>query len=114
MLGEDSGTEAATEVGAEVVLGDRAVRLTLARTWAALSTWERFRFMWQLLYTVRRRKEGGGGKGWGESFSLHEETPATFTPPCRPAVFLFFFLTMPVFLSLVVRKSDGTADCFRP
>lgn len=44
--------EAAMEVGAEVVLGNRAVNLTtLARTWAALSTWERLRFMWQLLYT---------------------------------------------------------------
>lgn len=35
-----------------MVLGDRAVDITLARTWAALSTWERLRFMWQLVSTV--------------------------------------------------------------
>lgn len=54
LVGADfrSAYEAALEVGAKVVLGDRAVNLTLARTWAALSTWERLRFMWQLLYTV--------------------------------------------------------------
>lgn len=47
-----SAYEAAVEVEASVVLGDRAVKLTLARTWAALSTWDRLRFVWMLLYTV--------------------------------------------------------------
>jgi len=43
--------EAAIEVGAQVILGDRPVGLTLARTWAALSTWERCSFLWTLLYS---------------------------------------------------------------
>ena len=37
------------QVGAKVVLGDRPVRVTLARSWAALGRWERVRFVWTLL-----------------------------------------------------------------
>lgn len=39
------------KVGAKVVLGDRPVRVTLARTWAALSRWNKIRFIWALLTT---------------------------------------------------------------
>jgi pheromone shutdown protein TraB len=39
------------QVGAKVVLGDRAVRVTLARAWAALKPWNRLRFVWMLLRT---------------------------------------------------------------
>ena len=38
-------------MGAKVVLGDRAVRVTLARSWAALAPWSRARFVWTLLRT---------------------------------------------------------------
>lgn len=41
--------EVAERQGARLVLGDRPVRVTLARTWRALSTWERVRFAWLLL-----------------------------------------------------------------
>ena len=39
------------QVGAKVVLGDRPVRVTLARTWSALSRWNKIRFIWGLLTT---------------------------------------------------------------
>lgn len=39
------------QVGAKVVLGDRPVRVTLARTWSALSRWSKVRFIWGLLTT---------------------------------------------------------------
>ena len=42
---------AAAAVGAKVVLGDRPVSITLARTWAALSPWHRCRFLFELLCT---------------------------------------------------------------
>ena len=42
---------AAASVGAKVVLGDRPVSITLARTWAALSPWHRCRFLFELLCT---------------------------------------------------------------
>jgi hypothetical protein len=38
-------------VGAKVVLGDRPVSVTLARTWGALGPWARCRFVWELLLT---------------------------------------------------------------
>ncbi|CAL8462238.1 g1769 [Coccomyxa elongata] len=41
----------AQQVGAKVVLGDRPVRVTLARTWGALSRWNKIRFIWALLTT---------------------------------------------------------------
>ena len=41
--------ETAELQGARLILGDRPVRVTLARTWRALSTWERVRFAWLLL-----------------------------------------------------------------
>ncbi|EIE24219.1 TraB-domain-containing protein [Coccomyxa subellipsoidea C-169] len=41
----------AQQVGAKVVLGDRPVRVTLARTWSALSRWSKVRFIWGLLTT---------------------------------------------------------------
>ena len=34
-----------------MVLGDRSVRTTLARSWAALRPWNRVRFVWTLLRT---------------------------------------------------------------
>ena len=45
----ESGHAARWQVGAKVVLGDRPVRVTLARSWAALGRWERVRFLWTLL-----------------------------------------------------------------
>jgi pheromone shutdown-related protein TraB len=39
----------ARNVGARVILGDRPVEVTLKRTWAALSTWERIKFVVHLL-----------------------------------------------------------------
>ena len=38
------------QVGAKVMLGDRPVRVTLARCWAALSRWSRIRFIFSLLW----------------------------------------------------------------
>ena len=35
----------------QVVLGDRHVNITLKRTWAALSTWQRIKFIWCLIYS---------------------------------------------------------------
>lgn len=39
------------QVGAQIMLGDRLVSVTLARTWAALSAWHKIRFIWELLIT---------------------------------------------------------------
>ena len=38
------------KVGAKVMLGDRPVRVTLARCWAALSRWARIRFIFSLVW----------------------------------------------------------------
>lgn len=38
------------QVGAKVMLGDRPVRVTLARCWAALSRWARVRFIGSLMW----------------------------------------------------------------
>ena len=42
--------EGALQVGAKVMLGDRSVRITLARCWASLSRWARVRFICSLLW----------------------------------------------------------------
>lgn len=42
---------AAQRVGAQVVLGDRPVSVTLARLWEALSGWEKARLIGHLLWT---------------------------------------------------------------
>ena len=39
-----------SQVGAKISLGDRLVSITLARTWAALSTWEKTKFIFELLW----------------------------------------------------------------
>ena len=45
-----AAASAAAEIpGCELVLGDRNVRTTLRRTWHALGTWERVRFVWGML-----------------------------------------------------------------
>lgn len=41
----------AQQSGARIVLGDRLVSVTLARTWAALSAWQKVRFVTELLIT---------------------------------------------------------------
>lgn len=41
----------AAQSGARIVLGDRLVSVTLARTWAALSAWQKVRFVTELLIT---------------------------------------------------------------
>jgi pheromone shutdown-related protein TraB len=41
--------EEAQQVGARVSLGDRNLSITLARTWAALSRWQKARLMWDVL-----------------------------------------------------------------
>lgn len=33
------------------MLGDRDVNVTLKRTWAALSAWQKAKFLWNLIYT---------------------------------------------------------------
>ena len=38
-------------MGAKVVLGDRPVHVTIARLWAALSIYEKTKFIWQMLIT---------------------------------------------------------------
>ena len=38
------------QIGAKVMLGDRPVRVTLARCWASLSRWSRMRFIFSLLW----------------------------------------------------------------
>ena len=38
------------QVGAKVMLGDRPVRVTLARCWASLSRWSRVRFIFSLMW----------------------------------------------------------------
>ena len=38
------------QVGAKVMLGDRPVRVTLARCWAALSRWARIHFIFSLVW----------------------------------------------------------------
>jgi len=37
------------KINARVVLGDRPINITLSRTWAALSLWEKLRLMWMIL-----------------------------------------------------------------
>lgn len=39
------------QMGAKVVLGDRPVHVTIARLWAALSMFEKTKFIWQMLVT---------------------------------------------------------------
>ena len=39
------------QMGAKVVLGDRPVHVTIARLWAALSVFEKTKFIWQMLVT---------------------------------------------------------------
>ena len=41
----------AMQMGAKVVLGDRPVHVTIARLWAALSVFEKTRFIWGMLIT---------------------------------------------------------------
>ena len=38
------------QVNALVTLGDRPLSFTLARSWAALGLWEKFRLVWMLLH----------------------------------------------------------------
>mmetsp|Transcript_16390 Transcript_16390/g.51520 ORF Transcript_16390/g.51520 Transcript_16390/m.51520 type:complete len:226 (+) Transcript_16390:201-878(+) len=44
-------SEEAHAIGAAVMLGDRDVRITLKRVWAALGAWEKVRFIWTLVVT---------------------------------------------------------------
>jgi pheromone shutdown protein TraB len=46
-----AAAEAAEGVGARIILGDRPVSVTVARTWAALSPWDRTRFLWEMVVT---------------------------------------------------------------
>ena len=39
------------QMGAKVVLGDRPVHVTIARLWAALSLYQKTKFIWQMLVT---------------------------------------------------------------
>uniref|UniRef100_A0A7S0RN77 TraB domain-containing protein n=1 Tax=Pyramimonas obovata TaxID=1411642 RepID=A0A7S0RN77_9CHLO len=41
--------EAAADLGAHVVLGDRPVQVTLKRTWAALTVREKVKFLWEVI-----------------------------------------------------------------
>ena len=41
----------AQAMGAQVVLGDRPLTVTLARVWGALSWWEKIKLSWHLLWT---------------------------------------------------------------
>ncbi|MFO8047579.1 MAG: TraB family protein, partial [Desulfosudaceae bacterium] len=43
---------AAEKTGAEVVLADRELRTTLARTWKAISLWGKFKLMFQSLFSI--------------------------------------------------------------
>ena len=83
----------AREIGAKVVLGDRPVSVTLARTWAALGPWARVRFLWELLVTGFTVDKGalddalesfkaGGGMWWREGRGGAGGPPAT--PPAQP------------------------------
>ena len=47
----DSLSSSAFIMPHQVVLGDRHVNITLKRTWAALSTWQRIKFIWCLIYS---------------------------------------------------------------
>jgi len=40
----------AQAIGAKVMLGDRNVNITLKRTWAALSPWQRVKFLFSMAY----------------------------------------------------------------
>ena len=48
---------AAEAVGASVLLGDRPVDITIARVWAALSTWHKVKFVYTLLRSGFERSE---------------------------------------------------------
>ena len=45
-----AGFEEAVRIGAAVMLGDRPVQVTLHRTWGALSTYEKIKFILQFVY----------------------------------------------------------------
>ncbi|CAN0474440.1 unnamed protein product, partial [Discosporangium mesarthrocarpum] len=48
------------EVGAQLVLGDRPIDITLSRAWASLSLIERLKLAWGLASLARSRAGGGG------------------------------------------------------
>lgn len=73
-----------------MVLGDRPVRVTLARSWAALGRWERVRFVWTLLRSgcfvphEALRESVESMKVWDSLVSSHQ-TPVSSswgTAPC--------------------------------
>lgn len=39
------------QVDAKMMFGDRLLHITLARVWAALSTWEKMKLVWTLVHT---------------------------------------------------------------
>lgn len=41
----------ASKVDAKMMFGDRLLHITLARVWAALSTWEKMKLVWTLVHT---------------------------------------------------------------
>ena len=66
------------QVGAKVMLGDRPVRVTLARCWAALSRWSRIRFIFSLLW-------GGLTMGGEDLKAQVEQMKASPSWLCRSA-----------------------------
>ena len=38
------------QIGAKIALGDRLVSITIARTWAALSLWQKLKFIGEMLW----------------------------------------------------------------
>ncbi len=52
-----SALEAAEKTGAEVVLADRELRTTLARTWRSMSLWAKFKLMFQAAFSILGAEE---------------------------------------------------------
>lgn len=62
----------------QVDLGDRPVRITLVRTWAALSLWQKAKFVWCLVYSGINVPDAEELSKMVEEMKV--EPPCTFAP----------------------------------
>jgi len=56
-LGEKLGVQMAEKTGAELVLADRDIEITLKRVWGYLGFWNKFKLMMQLMLGIFTREE---------------------------------------------------------
>jgi pheromone shutdown protein TraB len=74
----------AQALGAQVVLGDRPVTITLARVWGALTSWEKFKLTGSLLWAGLTMFDSSALKKDIERLKASDSGEGTRWPAGRP------------------------------